>query len=273
MKNDKALVVLSGGQDSTTCLYIAKKLYSEVHAISFNYGQRNFIELAAAEFISKTADVKSYEVINIKDILVSSSPLISNNSLETYQNYEEMDKIIGARQELTFVPMRNAFFLTIAANRAEVLDIKNIFSGLRQFHNENYDDCRQIFVDNAEQYINTALGHDHRGTEAIKLHNPLMDVSKAESVNIAHDLPGCWEALAYSHTGYDGVFPPTDMNRANVLRAQGFEEARYPDPLVVRAWYLNLMTLPDTHNYDLLRQEEGKIPNFEYAIKLSKIKS
>lgn len=273
MKNGKALVILSGGQDSTTCLYIAKEEYSEVHAITFDYGQRNVIELESAKLVAALAGVKSYEVINVKDILVSSSPLISNNSLETYENYEKMDKIIGNRQELTFVPMRNALFLTVAANRAEVLGAKNLFAGLRQFHNENYDDCRQIFVDNAEKYINTALGHDHRGTEAIKINNPLMDVSKAMSVDIAHELPGCWEALAYSHTGYDGVFPPTDMNRANVLRAQGFEEAGYPDPLVVRAWHENLMSLPETHNYDLLRNEAASIKDLKQALTLSKIKS
>jgi 7-cyano-7-deazaguanine synthase len=273
MRNRKALVVLSGGQDSTTCLYIAKNQYDEVHAVTFDYGQRNVIELKSARMIAEMADVKSYEVVKVSNILVSSSPLISTNSLETYENYEEMDKIIGSRQELTFVPMRNALFLTIAANRAEVLGAKNIFAGLRQFHNENYDDCRQVFVDNTEKYINTALGHDHRGTEAIKINNPLMDISKADSVHLAHNLTGCWEALAYSHTGYDGVYPPIDMNRANVLRAQGFEEAGYPDPLVVRAWFENLMSLPETNNYNLLRKEATSLKSLKEALELSKIKA
>ena len=251
----KALVILSGGQDSTTCLFWAMKHYKEVHAITFNYGQRHAIEIEAAKTVAKMANVHSHEIVHIPYILESTSPLTSNNELEQYTDAKSMDAIIGNRREKTFVPMRNALFLTIAANRAEVLGISDIVTGVCQMDNANYDDCRQTFIETTRDYINKALGHDHRGTQPIKIITPLMDLSKAETVLLAKNLLGCWEALAYTHTSYDGKYPPTDMNHANVLRADGFEKAGLPDPLVIRAYDEGLMNLPATSNYDLYRQK------------------
>jgi 7-cyano-7-deazaguanine synthase len=249
----KALVVLSGGQDSTTCLFWACKLYGvdNVHTLTFNYGQRHAIELEAAAKVAEMAGVFSgrREVVNIPQVLVSTSPLTSGNALEQYTDAKQMEQVIGERRETTFVPMRNALFLTIAANRAEAYKCQNIVLGVCQMDNANYDDCRQVFLDAAEKYVNTALGHDHRGTGKIRLIAPLMLLTKADTVRLARELPGCWDALAHSHTSYDGQYPPTDMNHANVLRAQGFEEAGLPDPLVLRAWYEGLMELPNTSNY------------------------
>jgi 7-cyano-7-deazaguanine synthase len=249
----KALVILSGGQDSTTCLFWAKEGFDEIHAITFNYGQRHAIEIEAAMKVAQMASVVSHEIIRVPDILSSTSPLTSNAELERYADAESMDSVIGDRREKTFVPMRNALFLTIAANRAEALGITTIITGVCQMDNANYDDCRDIFVNAAEEYINTALGHDHRGTTPINICTPLMYLSKAETVELARSLPGCWEALAYTHTSYDGKYPPTDMNHANVLRADGFHKAGYPDPLVLRAVKEGLMKLPATWNYDACR--------------------
>jgi 7-cyano-7-deazaguanine synthase len=250
----KALVILSGGQDSTICLFLAKQAFNEVHAITFNYGQRHVIELDAAKKVAEMAGVASHEIVRMPNLLQGSSPLTNPEvELERYENAEQMDKVIGDRRELTFVPMRNALFLTIAANRAEVLGCNTLITGVCQMDNANYDDCRQVFIDATEWYINTALGHDHRngGRGKIIIRTPLMYVSKEASVRMAHDeLPGCWEALAYSHTSYDGTYPPTDMNHANVLRADGFEKAGLPDPLVLRAHKEGLMELPSTPNYN-----------------------
>ena len=251
----KILVVLSGGQDSTTCLFLAKQQYDEVHVITFNYGQRHFIEIEAAIKVAKMAGVASHEIIQVPNCLISKSPLISNAELEKYENAEQMDSVIGDRREATFVPMRNALFLTIAANRAEAIGIPNIMTGVCQMDGANYDDCRPNFIYATEQYINTALGHDHRGTPEIFIHTPLMNLTKADTVELARRLPGCWEAMAYTHTSYDGKYPPTDMNHANVLRAKGFEDAGLPDPLVVRAWEEGLMDLPSTSNYDSIQMK------------------
>jgi 7-cyano-7-deazaguanine synthase len=246
----KALVVLSGGQDSTTCLFWALQFYSKVIAITFDYGQAHRIEIEAAAKIAEMAGV-DHEVIDVPGCLISSSPLTNNGlGLERYEDAEQMDKIIGDRREATFVPMRNALFLTIAANRAEAWGGADIITGVCQMDNANYDDCRQVFIDAATEFINTALGHDHRGTPPIKIVTPLMNATKEQTVHIAYANPACWEALAYSHTSYDGKYPPTDMNHANVLRADGFEKAGRPDPLVLRAHAEGLMELPETANYD-----------------------
>lgn len=246
----KALVVLSGGQDSTTCLFWAKKYFDEVYAITFDYGQRHAIEIESAQMVSQLARVTEWERIDVPNCLISASPLTSNSALEKYDNYEQMDTIIGNRRELTFVPMRNALFLTIAANRAEALGIGTIITGVCAMDNANYDDCRQVFIDATQNYINTALGHDHRGTNPIKIVTPLINLTKAHTVQLAAELNnGCWEALAFTHTSYDGKYPPTDNNHANVLRAKGFEDAGLPDPLVLRAVKEKLMALPLTDNY------------------------
>lgn len=245
----KALVILSGGQDSTTCLFWAKREFAEVHAITFNYGQRHILEIEAAKKIAALANVASHEIVDVPNCLVSVSPLTSSNPLEHYENAEQMEAVIGSRRELTFVPMRNALFLTIAANRAEALGVPNLVTGVCQMDNANYDDCRATFISATTEYINYALGHDHRGTQPISIHTPLMRMSKAESVMAAYAMPDCWEALAYSHTSYDGKYPPTDPNHANLLRADGFEKAGLPDPLVLRAVKEGLMPVPTTANY------------------------
>lgn len=244
MDNSKAMVVLSGGQDSTTCLFWAKQHFAEVHAITFDYGQRHVREIEAARNVAALADVASHDVVRVPAILHGRSPLVSDSALERYDSFEQMDKVIGDRIELTFVPMRNMLFLTIAANRCACANIPNMVTGICAMDNANYPDCREEFRIAAEAALNLALG-----TVSLRVLAPLMHLSKAETVRLAAGLPGCMPALAFSHTSYDGEYPPCDMNHANVLRAHGFEEAGMPDPLVVRAWVEKRMLLPTTDNY------------------------
>jgi len=241
----KAMVVLSGGQDSTTCLFWAKQKFKEVHAITFNYGQKHSIELDAAVKVAQMAEVQTHQFVNIPNLLRGRSPLVNpNEKLEQYTDYQSMDKIIGNRVELTFVPMRNAFFLTVAANYALERDIYDLVTGVCQQDNANYPDCRESFIGLQEATINEALGITN-----FQIHTPLMDLSKAQSIDLAKTFDGCMDALAYSHTAYDGKYPPIGKDHASLLRAQGFLEADTPDPLIVRAWRDGLMDLPDTLNY------------------------
>ena len=241
-----ALVVLSGGQDSTTCLFWAKQNFDIVHALTFDYNQRHRREIEAAVKVAKLARIASHEVLVLGPILKGRSPLTNpDEKLETYENYETMDKIIGDRVELTFVPMRNALFLTLAANRAAVLDTWNLVTGVCQQDNANYPDCRAEFIDAQQQTINKALGL----VREFWIYTPLMNMSKAESIKLALSIPDAYEALGWSHTAYDGGYPPVSKDHASTLRAQGFLEAGVPDPLVVRAYREGLMALPQTPNY------------------------
>lgn len=243
----KALVILSGGQDSTTCLWWAKKYFDEVHALTFNYAQRHSREIEAAKAVGVLAGVVSHEICVLGPILNGTSPLTDRSAtLELYSDYESMDKIIGDRVEKTFVPMRNALFLTLAANRAVCLGIEHMITGVCQADNANYPDCRDSFIKSQQATIREALGRD----DALTIHTPLMDLSKERSIHLLRTLgPIPYASLAFSHTAYDGSYPPVSKDHASVLRAHGFEAAGLPDPLVLRAVGDLLMPLPDTANY------------------------
>lgn len=253
-----ALVVLSGEQDSTICLFMAKQKHDVVHAITFNYGQSHAIEITSAMTVAALAGVTFHEVINIVGLLKSTFPLLNDaENLQKYESFEQMESAVGNNIEETFVPMRNTLFFTIAANRAVALGCKHIYTGICQEDNANYPDCTEPFRQSLEVAFAQSLGTNGGYFDWLKIKAPLMELSKAESVREALKIPGCMEALAYSHTSYDGKFPPTDMNHANILRAKGFEEAGVPDPLVLRAHWNDLMPLPETSNYVALNDRLG----------------
>ena len=244
----KALVILSGGQDSTTCLALACRRYDEVAAITFNYGQRHARELQAAADVAKICGIKNHWTVTIGPILQGASPLTDmNQTLEQYADYQSMDSIIGDRIEKTFVPMRNALFLTIAANYAVANGYSTLVTGVCEADNANYPDCRASFIASQEATINEALGTT--GTPAaLTIETPLIYASKAESIhalNEIHALP----LLGFSHTAYDGSYPPVGSDHATILRAEGFVQSGMPDPLVLRAVATGLMPLPATANY------------------------
>jgi 7-cyano-7-deazaguanine synthase len=252
MANKNALVVLSGGQDSTVCLFWAKQQYETVHCISFDYNQRHRRELISACVISELAGNYEHDILRVsKHLLVSTSPLNSNTELDKYENFEAMQELVGSKIEKTFVPMRNVLFLTIAANRAAEIGNCDLVTGICQEDNANYPDCTEQFRYAMQNSINLALGTNI--DNYMRIQAPLMHKSKAETCRMSLDFEGCYKALAYSHTSYDGCYPPTDNNHSNLLRAEGFLKAGIPDPLVVRAWFENKMKLPETSNYDSIR--------------------
>lgn len=246
-KRQTSVVVLSGGQDSTTCLYLAKKLGHTIHAVTFDYGQRHIREIKAATKIAAMAEVATHEVIEMGRILRGESPLVSDASLEQYQDH----KSLPGGLEKTFVPMRNQLFLTIAANRAYVLGANNLITGVSQEDYGGYPDCRAEFIAKLEAACNAGSFTGEPGTRApLRIVTPVIDMTKKEEVLFSLTLPGCYGALAWSHTAYDGQYPPTGHDHASLLRAKGFEEAGVPDPLVLRAWSEHAIGyLPATDNY------------------------
>jgi 7-cyano-7-deazaguanine synthase len=257
---NSALVIFSGGQDSTICLGWALKVFEKVEAITFDYGQKHAIEIQAASeviaFFEKQYDRKiSHEIVRLGEgTFQGTSPLTdSRQELETYQNHAEMEEVIGNRVEKTFVPMRNAAFLVYAANRAVVKGCGAIVTGVCQADNANYPDCTSSFIESMQETINKALGFDIHTDQSISIDTPLILKSKAQSILWACSIPHAFDALAWSHTAYDGTYPPNGKDHASILRAHGFEEAGLADPLVIRAWRQGLMDLPNTPNYEAFR--------------------
>ena len=214
----KAIVLFSGGQDSTTCLYKTLEEFDEVKTLSINYGQRHQLELEAARLISDMARVE-HEILDLPQTVLKGGELLSKGFIEGVT-----DGIAG-----TWVPMRNLLFLSIAANRAIVGDFDTIVIGVNQIDFSGYPDCRDSFLELAEMAIEA-------GSERIiTLYAPLLYCDKSSIVNIAKDIKGCWEALAYTHTCYNGLYPPCGKCAACILRAKGFAQAGFKDPLIERS--------------------------------------
>lgn len=228
----KAVVVFSGGQDSTTCLYWALNMFEEVKAVTFNYGQRHVMEIEAATTIARFAGVE-HEIINMGKILEGTSPLVSDNELEQYRDAESLPGGL----EKTFVPMRNQLFLTIAANRAYVFGARNLVTGVSAEDYGGYPDCRPRFINMLEVAIAEGTFTGEAGTLGpLSIATPLMKKSKKATVLMAMRYEGCYGALAYSHTAYDGQYPPRGKDHATLLRERGFADAYIPDPVWLRAF-------------------------------------
>lgn len=248
----RAVVVLSGGQDSTTCLFWALQMGAKVHAVTFDYNQRHRREIEAAQKVFELAKsmypdaVLTHEIIVLGPVLRGTSPLVSDSHLEQYSNHQSLPGGL----EKTFVPMRNQLFLTIAANRAYIHECEALITGVCEEDFGGYPDCRQVFIHALNHACNLGTFTGQDGAQgSLAIMTPLMKLSKAQTVNLALGIPGCYKALAYSHTSYDGQYPPTGHDHATLLRAKGFELAMVPDPLVLRAFKEGLMELPKTPNY------------------------
>lgn len=219
----KGLSILSGGADSTICTAIALKECSEVYTITFDYGQRHKIEIESAAQIAKILGVSSHEVIECKGILHSVSPLTSKNNVEQYQSADDLPNGIAN----TFVPARNLFFLTIAANRAIELGCEITYTGVCQTDFSGYPDCRRSFIDSTEKTLILGLEID------LTIKTPLMNLTKSESVLLGMNVLGSRfnEVIGLTHTCYNGVRGGCGKCAACLLRDRGFQDAGVVDPI------------------------------------------
>jgi 7-cyano-7-deazaguanine synthase len=219
------LVVLSGGQDSVTCLAWAKTQFDVVFAITFDYGQRHRIELEAATTIARLAGVREHRIIPLNSLsaLGGSAMLAGSNPASG----ESVGSLSNSGLPNTFVPGRNLLFLTLAAAWAFQLGIADLVTGVCQTDYSGYPDCREDTMRALQAAIRAGMEHP------ITIHTPLMFLSKADSVKLAMKVGGM-ELLAHSHTCYNGLVPPCGTCPACQLRTKGFAEAGVKDPLLVR---------------------------------------
>jgi len=220
--NSKALVVLSGGQDSTTCLYWAIDRFGRdnVAAITYDYGQRHRIELDSARRVANHAGV-SITRLPIDTFADLGGDALTDPAIEVPDDVETSNG-----PPITFVPGRNLVFLTFAAAYAWHRDIDHIVTGVAQTDYSGYPDCREPTMRALEQALR--LGMESR----VQIHTPLMNLTKKDTVELAVKL-GALDAMALTHTCYNGLRPPCGHCPACKLRAKGFAEAGIEDPLLV----------------------------------------
>ena len=223
----QALVVLSGGQDSATVSAFVNALHGDIHALTFNYGQRHQIEVESACKVAALYKALSHEILVLPDsTLRSTSPLVSQNQLGTYDSVENLPGGV----EPTFVPGRNLLFLVLAANRAMALGVRDIYIGVCEADYGGYWDCRQSFITSTVETLGLGLAGD---SEHFRIHTPLMHKTKAESVKLAQRFLGddFERVMNETHTCYAGVKGGCGRCHACLIRDRGFREAGIPDPL------------------------------------------
>lgn len=217
---ERALVVLSGGQDSTTCLYWAINKFGaeNVTSLTFDYGQRHRIELECAREIADYANVPN-AVLPIDTFAALGGDALTDSGIAIESGVDENTGLPN-----TFVPGRNLIFLTFAAAFAYQRGIEHLVTGVAQTDYSGYPDCREETMSSLQAAIRNGMESE------LQIHTPLMHLSKKETVELAREL-GALPAMAMTHTCYNGVRPPCGECPACELRAKGFAEAGVIDPL------------------------------------------
>lgn len=223
MTGKKAIILLSGGLDSATCLAIAKDMGFECYALSFSYGQRHTVELDRAAEIAKKAGVAAHSVIDINLALWGGSAL-------TDPNIDVPDAGDSDGIPVTYVPARNLIFLSFAAAYAEAIGSCDIFIGVNSIDYSGYPDCRKEFIDSFTQTANLATKAADEKWK-FKIHAPLQSMSKKEIIQKGTSL-----GVDYSLT--TSCYNPDELGRSCgkcdscALRKAGFAEAGIPDPTI-----------------------------------------
>jgi 7-cyano-7-deazaguanine synthase len=213
-----AVILLSGGQDSTTCLYWAKKQFDKIYAIGFDYGQMHIKELEQAKKIALDAGI-DYKIFNIKGLLAKSS-------LTEKTSHNDKSRI-NSDLPASFTSGRNILFLSIAGSYASDLGINDIITGVCQTDYSGYPDCRRTSIDAMQNVLSLAYGNGD-----FRIHTPLMYINKAETWKMAKDL-GCINVIINDTlTDYNGSQNMNEWgmginnNPATELRVKGFYEAK-----------------------------------------------
>ena len=225
--NPAAIVLLSGGLDSTTCLAIAQQQGYRVHCLSFRYGQRHQYELQRAENIARQFQVASHQVVDIDLAQFGGSALTDQNLI--VPKHDTADEI-GAEIPITYVPARNTVFLSLALAMAETHAANDVFIGVNALDYSGYPDCRSEYIQAFQTMANLATKQGVQG-EKLTIHTPLIDLTKAEIIAKGLSL-GVDYAMTLSC--YDPLPPgvPCGHCDACLLRNRGFAENSIHDPSV-----------------------------------------
>jgi len=222
----KAVILLSGGLDSSTCLAIAQKDGYELHSLSFRYGQRHEFEIVAAKKIAKLMKVKNHIVMNINLREFGGSALTDN--IEVPKNRNESD--ISSEIPVTYVPARNTIFLSFALAFAETIESNDIFIGVNALDYSGYPDCRPEYIEAFENMARLATKNSVESGDSINIHTPLIHLTKAEIIK-----KGMGLGVDYSntHSCYDPFESgdPCGECDACKLRLKGFQDNGLIDPL------------------------------------------
>jgi len=223
--NRKAVILSSGGVDSTTVMAMARAEGYEIYSLSFRYGQRHALELEAAERIARRFGAVRHLVIEIDMRLIGGSALTAE--IEVPKN--RSDEALQAGIPVTYVPARNTIFLSYALAWAEVLEASDIFIGVNAIDYSGYPDCRPAFVAAFETLANLAVKAAVEGHMTIRIRAPLLSMTKAQIIRTGLSL-----GVDYgeTHSCYDPTPEGLACGRCDscLLRKKGFREAAVPDP-------------------------------------------
>jgi len=219
-----AVCLLSGGLDSSTCLALARRDGYSCYALSFDYGQRHSIELEAAARVAKALGAVRHLVIRTGLDAFGGSALTADIAIPKGRAAADMSHGIP----VTYVPARNTIFLSFALAWAEVLGTSDIFIGVNALDYSGYPDCRPEFIEAYERMANLSTAAGVEGRTCVKIHTPLMQLTKAGIVKLAHQL-GLDFSLTHSCYDPDPSGRPCGQCDSCILRRKGFEEAGIED--------------------------------------------
>lgn len=219
---EKAVVLLSGGLDSTTCMAVANNLGYELYPISFNYHQRHSIELIGAKKVAEFYKVKKHLIIDTNMNLIGGSALTDENIDVPNGEIEREDVPV------TYVPARNLIFLSYALGYAEVVGANHVFIGVNSVDYSGYPDCRPQFIEKFQTIADYATAATAVNGASIKIETPLQTLSKKEIVQLGVKLGA---PLQYTHSCYKGGEKACGICDSCLLRLEGFKAAGVPDPI------------------------------------------
>ena len=224
-----AVVLLSGGLDSTTTSAIAKHEGFRLHALTFQYGQRHAVEIAAARRVAQAFAVERHVIVDIDLRIFGGSALTDDLAVPKSRASEEISHGIP----ITYVPARNTVFLAYALAFAEVTESEDIFIGVNALDYSGYPDCRPEYVQAFEAMANLATKATVEGHQRLRIHTPLMQLTKAQIIRRGLEL-GVNYGL--THSCYDPSPDGTSCGRCDscLLRLKGFAEAGVADPIRYR---------------------------------------